>query len=420
MRLASRTLPVLIILLVILQFLFPYRGWITLLIALGGLFVICFFWARGLARGLSFRRERRFGLAQVGDSLEERFTIINESWFPAQWFEVIDGSTLPGYRVSRATGIGPRDQLQWTTQGVCERRGAFMLGPTTLRTGDPFGIFTVEICNPTATQIFVLPPIVPLPAIDVAAGGRAGEGRPKRNAPERTVAASTVRGYVSGDDLRWIHWPTSARRDSLHVRLFENTPSGDWWIFLDLEARVQTHNTDEHAIILAASLIDRGLRDGHAVGLVTHGDSLVRLPPTVGSGAKLDMLRALALVTPGSVSLADLLTRARPPLRELASIIVITPNVEGDWIESLLPLLWRGAVPTVLALDPASFGGESSADGIQSTLADLRITNYRITRDLLDRPEAHPGKQGQWQWRISATGHASLADKPGDLEWKAL
>jgi uncharacterized protein (DUF58 family) len=420
LRLNSRLVPVLVVALLALQLAVPHRTWTTLLIGLGGAWLIAYLWARSLARGLRLTREQRFGVAQVGDAIEERFTAANDSWAPALWYEVIDESTLPGYRVSRASGVGAKSSMQWQTEGLCERRGAFSLGPVRVRTGDPFGLYTVEIRYPTTTSVFVLPPIVPLPDITVAPGGRAGEGRPRRTALERTVNASSVRAYVAGDDLRRIHWPTSARRDEYYIRQFDTMPAGDWWIFLDLQASVQAgsgqNSTEEHGVILAASLVDRGLRTGHSVGLVMHGETLVRLPPA----AQHDTLRALALAAPGPVPLAHLLTHARPALRELASLILITPNVAGDWIESMLPLMWRGAVPTVLLLDPVSFGGAGSPARVLSTLADLRIDRYLITRDVLDRPEAHPGQQGRWQWRVSPRGRAVLAAQPGDLDWRAL
>lgn len=270
----------------------------------------------------------------------------------------------------------------------------------------------------------VTPPIVPLPAIEVAPGGRAGEGRPRADAPERTVSAAAVRDYLPGDSLRWIHWRTSAHRDSLFVRLFNGTPAGDWWIFLDLERRVQVGqgqaSTEEHGVILAASMADRGLRAGRAVGLVTHGEDLVWLPPQVGDGQRWAILRALALAVPGSRPLAELLARARPRFGERTSIIIVTPAVNDEWVEALWPLLRSGAAPTVLLLDPLSFGGAGDVSGTLALLSDLGIARYVITRDLLDHSEARPGQRGQWEWRVSPLGRAVPVRRPHDLAWKVL
>ena len=425
LRLNTHLLPALVGLLLLLQLAFPYRGWIVLLVGLGGGWLIGYLWARSLARGLRLAREMRFGWAQVGDRLQERFTLVNDGWAPGLWVELIDHSTLPDYQASRATGVGGMASLRWHTHGVCTRRGLYTLGPTSLRTGDPLGLYTVSLHYPEVSVLWVKPPIVPLPTIEVAPGGRAGEGRrPRADALERTVSSSGVRDYHPGDSLSWIHWRISAHCDALFVRLFDSTPASDWWIFLDLDQRVQVgqgwDSTEEHGVILAASLADRGLRSGRAVGLVTHGEELVWLPLQRGDGQGLAILYALTLVAPGSRPLVELLGRVQPAFRQRTSLVIITPAVEGDWVEALLPLLRRGAAPTVLLLDPVSFGGTGDVSGTLALLSDLGVARYVITRDLLDRPEARPGRQGQWEWRVSATGRAIQVRRPRDMGWKRL
>lgn len=424
LRLNSPILPILAGALLAMQLLDGYRGWAILLVGLGGAWLISFFWARSLARSLHLKREMRFGWAQVGDRLEERFTVSNAGRFPALWIEVHDHSTLPDYRPGRVTGVGGLDQSFWRTEGICTRRGLFTLGPTTLRTADPFGFYSVEIKDPAAASLLILPPVIPLPFIEVAPGGRAGEGRPRPDAHERTASASGVRAYVPGDSLRWIHWPTSARHDQLHVHLLDSTPSSDWWIFLDMDQRIQAGegqaSTEEHSVILAASLAEQGLRMGRAVGLVAAGQELVWLPPQSGRERRWEILRALALVNQGNTSLANLLAHTNPALERGASLVIITPNSNGDWLEALLSLTWRGAVPTVLLLDPVSFGGNGDVAKSTGILASMGISSHIIDRQLLDRPEARPGEAGQWEWRVTISGRAVAVKKPRDLSWKAL
>jgi uncharacterized protein (DUF58 family) len=423
-QLNSRLLPILVGLLLVMQLTFPFKGWLILLIGLGGVWLVSFFWAWSLAHHLYLTRQMRFGWAQVGDRLEERFTLTNIGEIPGLWVEVVDHSTLPDYQPGRATGVGGRSETRWQTQGVCTRRGVFSLGPTTLRTGDPFGFYTVNTYHPESVTLTVTPPIVSLPAIEVAPGGRAGEGRPRPTSLERTVSAASVRGYIPGDSLHLIHWPTSARHNSLHVRLFDSTPAGDWWIILDMDQRVQAgqgqDSTEEHAIILAASLADRGLSSGRAVGLVAYSQYLDWLPPQTGDNQRLEILRALAMLSPGTRPLAELLARTRLSSDQTTSIIVITPAVDGAWIEALFPLLRRGAVATVLLLDPVSFGGQGDVHPAQAILSELGVTYHLITRDLLDRPETSPGQRGQWEWHISPTGRAVPISQPQDVDWRAL
>jgi uncharacterized protein (DUF58 family) len=426
-RINSRLVPILVALLVALQLAFPYRGWVIMLVGLGGAWLISYLWARSLLGGLQLTREMRFGWAQVGDRLQERFTLTNQGWAPALWAEIIDHSTMPDYRASAVRYAGGFASTRWQTDGICTRRGLFTLGPTSVRTGDPFGLYTIRLHYPDSMALMVTPPIIPLPSIEVTPGGRAGEGqRPQTNAFEHTVSAAGVRDYRPGEDLRWIHWPVSAHRDALVVRVFDNTPASNWWVVLDLDQRVQVgegwDSTVEHGVTLAASLASRGLRSGRSVGLATHGETLTWIPPQGGEGQRLAVLQALAQVRPGTKPLRDLLREGGTPYAtgRQASLIIITAAAQGDWIEALLPLIRRGVTPTVLLLDPVSYGGEDNADRTLAALARLGVARYIITRDLLDRPEARPGRQGQWEWRVIATGHVVPVRRPRETMWKRL
>ena len=138
--------------------------------AFGGLWLVAGLWALSLKNHLRLTREVRFAWAQVGDALEEQFTLTNDGIIPATWVEVIDHSTLPGYSAARAIGIDNNSTNVWHTNGVCLRRGVYELGGTTLRSGDPFGICSVEIYLPEKSSLVVMPPVVPLPSMDILPG----------------------------------------------------------------------------------------------------------------------------------------------------------------------------------------------------------------------------------------------------------
>ena len=95
-RLRSPAWPLLTGLVLLLQLLRPDRVWMVLLVGLGGAWLVAALWVRSLRRNLRFEREVRFGWAQVGDRLQERFTLVNTGWAPALWVEIQDHSNLPG------------------------------------------------------------------------------------------------------------------------------------------------------------------------------------------------------------------------------------------------------------------------------------------------------------------------------------
>jgi len=423
-HLQNRLIPVLVLMLLLIQWLAPYDGWLILLSGLAAAWLGSYIWVRALANGLELQREVRYGWAQVGDRLEERFTLVNRSLVPALWVQVNDHTTMPDYYASRATGVGGRSSIRWTTQGVCTRRGLYRLGPTSLRVSDPLGIYTLILDDRHSADIMVTPPIVPLPPIQIAPGGRSGEGRPRPNAPERTVSAAMVREFVPGDDLRWMHWRTTARKMKPYVRLFDGTPAGDWWILLDMDSNVQLgegqQSTEEHAVILAASLADRGLGQRRPVGLVANSKELVWLPPKSGDAHRWEILRSLALVSPSPTALGQFLAQMQPDFGKQTSLILITANARSSWLETLLPLTWKGIVPSVLLLDPHSFGGQADAGPLVDLMVKHGITHYLIPSSLLDRPEARPGQKGHWEWRITSTGRAIPVQRPAEAEWREL
>jgi len=395
-KLKRRLLPITVGLLLVLQLLVPYRAWTVLWVGLGGVWLIGILWARSLAAGLRVTRETRFSWKHVGDSLLERYTLTNDGWAAAEWLELIDHSTVLGSTV--VTGVPGHSTLRRHKQAICDRRGLFTLGPTTLRTGDPFGIYEVEVHNPSTASLMVMPSIVQLPGVEVGPGRRTGEGRALQSLLERSVSSSRVAEYIPGDSLNLIHWPTSARLDALYVRRFDNTPAADWWIVLDLDHAVQVgegqDSTEEAAIVLAASLTDRALQERRPVGLAAD-EGKIWLPPRADAAQRWEILIALTLASSSASTLGDLLRGLGRALRASSSLIIISSSTDDEWVRDLLPLMWRGAVPTVLLLDPASFGGPATPSKAVEALAKSGIHHTLIRKDLLESVVPDTGDERQ-------------------------
>jgi hypothetical protein len=113
-----------------------------------------------------------------------------------------------------------------------------------------------------------------------------------------------------------------------------------------------------------------------------------------------------------------LLASTQPALKQRSGLVIITPDVEGSWLDSVALLMRRGVVPTVLLLDRKAFGGEGDAGRTVASLESMDVTHYLITPNLLDRPEARPGQIGQW--RRTARGQWEPRFHPRELIWRAL
>lgn len=414
-----------------MQVLDPSRVWMILFVGFGGTWLVCRWWVRGLAGALRLEREMRFNWAEVGDRIEERFTLTNHFMLPATWVAVHDDSTLPDHHASIATGVDAYSTSRWRILTQCTRRGVYRLGGTRLETGDPLGIYTLTLTDPASQTIAVMPPVLALPRFEIIATGWAGEGRSARRSLEETTQASQTREMAPEDPRRLIHWKTTARQardgssgeDKFFVRQFEGTPAGDWWIVLDLHADSQVgtgwDSTEEHAVILAASLAAQGLNEDHTVGTSINGSDPGWLPPRRNEFQLRSLLKALAVASPGKLSLQTYLERTGSALGSSCSLIIITACTEPGWVPGLLPLIWRGVRPTVFLLDPVTFGGDSRTSTVERSLQRINVRFHVIPRDMLDRPAARPGHEGEWEWRISATGRAIPVRVPR-AEWREL
>ncbi len=422
LKINSWFLPALTAVILIVHLVAPYDGWHILLIGLSGILVISYVWAKSLSLKLDMERKLEFEWVQVGDRIHERFRIYNYGWIPALWVEIWDHSTIPNFGTHQIKAVKPRDWIQWNSTAICTHRGEFSLGPTTLQTSDPFGLFQVTLHYPSTIDLIVLPPVLPLPTMDIVPGGRSGEGAVLTNVIERSVSASSVREYIPGDSLRWIHWPTSARRDQFYVRLFDATPSGDWWILLDMDRTVhfgeELDATEEYAVVLAASLVNQGLRAGQAVGFISYDENLTWLPPLAGEGQRWEIMHALASISLGDRPLQDLLGGIAPSLGHHTSLIVITPSIDPGWTEELVRLTRQGINPTVLLLDPESFGQLADLKAARKVLIDQGIYHTIVTRESLIFFERQSKKQLVEEEFSSKRDRGDWTLRSADIPWE--
>ena len=303
--------------LLVLQAVSPDKAWSWLLVGLGFLILIAYLWARMLRGQVSAERRTLGAWVVAGDHLQEQFTLTNRGQLPVLWARIRDQSEVPGYRVDRVETVGAEGERTWTTTGVCQRRGVFQLGPWAVEMADPLGFFTVTHHHPESTTIMVYPCASRLPDLDLPSGRAPGRASSSQRAIEETILVGGLRAYYPGDPLRRIHWKATARHDVLMVHDFDREPSGDVWLIVDMDSRVQAGReaeaTQEYSVILAASLAARFLRQGErrAVGLLISGRRPVMLPPGRGQPQLWRILEALARAEPApDLELEGLLRQA--------------------------------------------------------------------------------------------------------------
>ena len=152
-------------------------------------------------------------------------------------------------------------------------RGRYPLGPLQLRLSDPFGMCELTRSFSTYDTLTVIPRVEPLPPVRL--GGEAkgyGDGR------QRSLALAgeddvIPRGYRHGDDLRRVHWRSTARYGELMVRREEQPQRARCTVLLDTRAVAYEGagpaSAFEWAVSGAASVLVHMLERGFSVRLLT-------------------------------------------------------------------------------------------------------------------------------------------------------
>lgn len=217
--------------------------------------------------------------------------------------------TRPRFVVDRM-GPGRRRTVGYVVRS--DVRGKFSIGPLAVRLSDPFGLVELNRTFSSTTPLVVVPRVVPLPPIPLSgAWTGSGDNRPRAFATG-SAEDVTVREYRQGDDLRRVHWRSSARVGELMVRREEQPWQSRATLFLD--NRQHCHrgrgaaSSFEQAVGAAASIAVHLVQRGFTLRLVTAsgdepGGSWHERGGNAGDIAPL--LESLAVVTQSSLAALD-------------------------------------------------------------------------------------------------------------------
>ena len=377
-----------------------------LLVTISFAWILAYVWIMALAEFIHIRRETRLGWVLVGSRMDMRFTVSNVSFLPCYWVQFYDHSNMPEYDPRLTFNINVGDFKQWSMAIPCDRRGIFTFGPAQIDISDPFGLLRLTIQDAGKSSLLVLPKLVDLKKLNFQSVGLDGEGRPRSNLVYQSTSVSSVRDYRAGDSERYIHWPTSARREKLYIRSMEAAPKAAWLILLDLDERhmagIGWDSIEEQSVSLAASLADWGLNENIPVGLISNGDEWVSLSPRIGESQHWDLLLALAAAKPARFGLRRVLERNFAGEYRHSNLIIITGSTRADWVEDAASLHRRDAV-TVFLFEPLSFGGDRSCIPISNLLIQTGISSHIIKKGLL-KPIHFGADRGEWKWQRIPSG----------------
>ena len=178
-----------------------------------------------------------------------------------------------------------------------DQRGKYTIGPLQIRVADVFGLVSIGRSFATKSTLVVTPTITPLPRVAIP-GSRLGDGE----SGMRTVAAAgeddiAPRAYRDGDELRRVHWRSTARYGELMVRREEQQWHNRALLLIDARRRAYTGSGPgspfEFAVGAAASIGVHLAAQGIETRLVTDSGEVTPAGPAAES-----LLERLSVIQP--------------------------------------------------------------------------------------------------------------------------
>lgn len=369
--------------------------------------VLSFFWGAYSVSTFQFERKLITAHAQVGRVAEESFLVHNTGRFPKIWIEIRDESELQSHRASRVlNALRAGVRWSWSVRTPCRRRGRYRLGPVTISTGDPFGLFIFQRRLPNTTSaITIYPATFDLPNFSPPLGQLPGGDALHRRSHQVTTNVAGTREYAPGDSFNRIHWPSTARADRLIVKEFELDPTADVWIFLDMERDVQAAqwweetwdtrdlsplwfaergtrlppSTEEYDVTIAASVAKYFLNGQRAVGFVAYGHQRETVQPDRGERQLKRLLDTLAVLrAEGRTPFDQMLAIEGARLARNTTLVAITPSTDTAWVRLAREIKRRGLRIIAVLTDVNSFGGAGDSRGVAADLMASGIPIYMV------------------------------------------
>ena len=378
---------------------------------LTSILVFSYAWAWNSLRAIGLRRITRTRRSQVGQFAEEQFEIINRGRIPKLWLEVKDDSTLPWHDASRVvSSLGHGQTQRWQVKTLCTQRGRYRLGPLTLHSGDPVGIFDVEQHIDSTSNIVVYPLMLELTSFEPSISDLSGGEARHRRTYQMTTNVAGVRDYVPGDSLNRIHWASTARTQRLMAKEFELDPTADVWLYLDLNRDAEAAlpwmpqppepaifalhglrrqglryelppSTTEYAVTVTASLARYFVLRNRAVGMSSRSRQREFVQADRGERQLTKILEQLAVVNAtGSFPIAQLIANDGMRLNRNDTVLAVSADPSPDWAVALHHIQRRGVNSIAVVIDGSTFGRDADYVPLLGQLQAAGIPSYRVAR----------------------------------------
>ncbi|MGH9184682.1 MAG: DUF58 domain-containing protein [Acidimicrobiales bacterium] len=285
-----------------------------------------------------------------------------------------------------------------------DRRGIIRVGPLEVVVDDPFGLASVRTIAAPRTELTVYPRIDAIVPVPYTSGHDPHAGAEHPTALGRTGEDFyALRQYVLGDDIRRVHWPSTARRDELMVRQDELPWQGRVVVLLDVRRSTHTAASLELAVSAAASVVTASWQRQDLVRMLsTDGADSGFAAGTAHVEAIMEHL-ATVQATPGGTfkGMVESFSQSR---RGGGGLVAVVADVTEPELTALARLRASFGSVTIVQFDRSSWDRAAPAPAVAPSLPGLvKVTGQVAFADAWNRAMQGRGRLGRRLVRRAAT-----------------
>jgi uncharacterized protein (DUF58 family) len=308
---------------------------------------------------------RTIATIEEDDILEIETVISNNGFLPIINFVLEDCLTfaISQERKKRflLEYLGARSTLSLKYRCQCPRRGRYEIGPFFIYLFDPWGLFFLKKTYFIYSELYVYPQTFSIKKFPPLVKGILpwfGIGTSRVSGDEEEFYG--IMEYKRGDPYKKIHWFSTARKNILIVKQFQQHAFYRATIIFNLEKDKNfgegKESVAEYIIKIAASVAKYFIERNVSLELIAHIGEIAHIPFNKGAEHLEDIFRALTIAQAESrINLDELLQEFAPHIPNDSSLIVIMLDQDWEFLPAMLSLKARNISLVPLILIASSF-----------------------------------------------------------------
>lgn len=272
--------------------------------------------------------------------------------------------------------LGPKSSLSIIYSCWCFKRGKYSIGPFFIYFFDPFGLFFLKKTYYIYSELYVYPRTFNIQKLPPLAKGIVpwfGIETGRVSGDEHEFYG--IREYTQGDPIKKIHWLSTARKNTLIIKQFQQLVFFRATIMFNLDKDRNfgegKDSVAEYIIKIAASVAKYFIERDVSLQIIAHAEEIVHIPFNKGPEHLEEIFRFLSLAQAESrVSLGEIFGEFSNYILNDSSLIVIMLDRDWEYLPAILSLENRNVSLVPLVLLSSSFLYPSEK---QKIIKDLNI-----------------------------------------------